>query len=177
MTAQSINRSWSWLLALGILFIILGGIGLSMVVGLTILSMVFFGILLITGGACQLIDAFKDRHWKGTLWHTFIGMLYIAGGALVIYDPLLASAVITAMLAGVLIVMGLTRIVMAFSMRQTSAWGWVFLAGLLALVLGIMILTHWPVSGLWIIGLFLAIEIMVTGWTYVFLAFALRSGK
>lgn len=177
MASNTLKRNWTWLLALGILFVILGGIGLSMVVGLTILSMFFFGILLITAGACQIIDAFKCHHWKGAFWHVMVAVLYIAGGALVIYDPLLASSLITAMLAGVLILMGLTRIMMAFSMKSSSAWGWIFIAGLLALVLGIMILTHWPVSGLWVIGLFLAIEIMMTGWTYIFLAFALRSGK
>lgn len=39
--ATELRHSWGWLLALGILFVILGCIGLGMVVGLTLASMLF----------------------------------------------------------------------------------------------------------------------------------------
>ena len=41
-----LKKNWGWFLALGILFIILGFIGLGMMVALTIASVVFFGVLL-----------------------------------------------------------------------------------------------------------------------------------
>lgn len=170
-----LKRNWGWLLGLGILFILMGSIGLGMVVGITMASMFFLGILLIIAGISQIIDVFKSRQWKGAVSHALVAILYIAGGGLVIYDPLLASSLITAALAGVLIVIGMVRIIMATMLRHdTKGWGWLFLAGLAALVLGILILLQWPVSGLWFIGLFISIELMIAGWTYVFLAFAIR---
>ena len=33
-----------------------------------------------------------------------------------------------------------------------------------------MILARWPVSGLWVIGLFVAIEMIFGGWSYIFIA-------
>lgn len=168
------KRAWGWVLGLGILFIILGCIGISMVVGLTVLSMMFFGALLIIAGFSNVLDVLKHKDWKGMIWQAFIAVLYIAGGCLVFYDPLLASSIITALLAGVLIVIGITRIIMAMSLRSAEGWAWLMLAGVTALILGVLILIHWPVSGLWFIGLFLAMELIVTGWTYVFIAFALR---
>ncbi|KTC81405.1 HdeD family acid-resistance protein [Legionella brunensis] len=171
---RELKRSWGWLLALGILFVILGGIGLGMVVGLTLASMLFLGILLIIGGFLQIVDVFKSRHWRAVTWHAFIAMLYIIGGCLIIYDPFLASALITALLASVLIIIGLSRFFMAIMLRGSSGWGWLLLAGIVAIALGVMILMHWPLSGLWIIGLFIAVELIVDGWTYIFLAFALR---
>ena len=38
-----LKKNWGWFLALGILFVILGFIGLGMMVALTIASVVFFG--------------------------------------------------------------------------------------------------------------------------------------
>ena len=55
MSEEMLKHNWGWLLALGILFVILGTIGLSMVVGLTIVSMLFFGILLIIAGVLLLV--------------------------------------------------------------------------------------------------------------------------
>ena len=174
LVPPELHRNWGWLLGLGILFILMGTIGLGMVVGLTLASMFFLGVLLIIAGISQIIDTFKCKKWRGAVLHALIAILYIFGGCIVIYDPLLASSLITAAIAGVLIVIGATRLIMASMLRDAKGWGWMFLAGLAALVLGILILMQWPVSGLWFIGLFIAIELLITGWTYVFLAFAMR---
>ena len=172
-TAQ-LSRNWGWLLALGIFLVVLGCIGLGMVVGLTLASMLFLGILLLIGGFSQLWDAFKAKEWDGVFSHAFIAALYIIGGGIVIYDPFLASALITAMLACVLIIIGITRLFMAAKLRGSTGWIWLVFAGLIAIALGGMILMHWPISGLWVIGLFIAIELIVDGWAYIFLALGLR---
>src|SRR3990167_11043609 len=86
------RKSWGTLLALGIFLILLGTLGLWMAVGLTLVSILLLGVILIIAGVAQLIDIVKSRYWGGMLLHAIIGILYIAGGALVIYDPILASA-------------------------------------------------------------------------------------
>lgn len=181
MNIEEVNvdsyKGWGWLLALGILFVIMGGLGLGMVVGLTLASMIFLGVLLLIAGISQFFTIFKAHHWKGVAWHAFIAALYIVGGGLVIYDPIMASALITAMLAAVLIIIGVTRFVMAISLRGSPGWFWLLLAGIVAIALGIMILMHWPMSALWIIGLFIAIELIVDGWTYIFIALSMRMAR
>ena len=172
-----LKRSWGWLLGLGILFVLLGSLGLGMVVGITLFSMFFIGSLLLIAGISQIIDVFKSRHWQGALLHAWVAVLYLAGGGLIIYDPLLASSLITAALAGVLIIIGITRIGLAMTLPSKEGWGMFFVAGLSALVLGILILLQWPASGLWVIGLLISIELLICGWTYIFLAFALRGRK
>ena len=171
---EELKRSWGWLLALGILFVLLGSIGLGMVVGLTLVSVLFLGVLLLIAGCSQLIDVFKSKRWKGVAWHALIAVLYLAGGGVVIYDPFLASTFITALIAWVLIVIGVTRFTMAIVLREAAGWGWLLLAGLTAIVLGVMILMQWPYSGLWVLGLFIAIDLLVNGWTYIFIAFSIR---
>lgn len=171
---KELTRNWGYLFALGVLFICLGITGLSMVVGLTLVSILFLGVLFLVAGIAQFIDVFKSTEWKAVLWHALIAVLYIFGGILVIKDPLLASALITAMLAWILIMIGVTRFVMAFILRHTSEWGFILFAGLMSLILGILILVQWPLSGLWVIGLFIAVELMMNGWSYLFIALSLR---
>ncbi|KTD18944.1 HdeD family acid-resistance protein [Legionella jordanis] len=171
---RELRRNWGWLLALGIVFVFLGCIGLGMLVSLTLASMLFLGVLLLIGGFSQIIDAFKSKQWKAVAWHAFIAILYLIAGGLVLYDPFFASAIITALLASVLIIIGISRFFMAIMLKGAAGWGWLLFAGIIAFILGIMILMQWPVSGLWIIGLFIAIELLVSGWTYIFLALATR---
>lgn len=167
-------NSWGWLFGLGLLFILMGIVGLGMLAGLTLISMVFFGVLLIFAGASHIVDIFSYREWKKILWHVLIALLYIYGGCLVIYDPFLASAIITALLAGMFLMLGITRIITAIALKEYPGRGWLFFAGVIAILLGIMILAHWPVSGLWFIGLFIAIEMIINGWSYILIALSLR---
>lgn len=59
---------------------------------------------------------------------------------------------------------GVGRIVMAIQARGARSWVVLLLTGGLAVLLGLMIAVRWPVSGLWVIGLFVAIELIVQGW-------------
>ncbi len=170
-----LKANWGWMLAVGIIFVILGTIGLGMTFALTIASVVFFGVLMLIGGGVQLIDAFKCKGWKGVIWHVLIALLYVAAGVLIINRPLMASTVITAMLAGAIMAVGVLRIAMAFQMRGRQGWGWLLFAGIVSLLLGVFIMAKWPVSGLWVIGLFVAIEMIMHGWSYVFLALAVKN--
>jgi len=169
-----LKRSWGWLLALGILSLILGTIGLWMTFGLTLVSVLFFGVLLVVGGIFQLVNAFKCKGWKSVLWHVLIALLYVGGGIVIIIDPVLASSVFTLMLAWILIAVGVFRIIMAFQLRPVAEWFWPLLSGIVSILLGGMIIAQWPVSGLWVIGLFVAIELIFNGWGYVFIALAAR---
>ena len=171
---SELRRNWGWLFCLGVLFIVLGCIGLGMLVGLTLASVLFLGVLTIIAGILQFVDVFRYRQWKGAVWHGLIAILYFIVGALILYDPILASTVITALLAWVLIFIGITRFMMAVSLRHEKEWGWLLFAGLAAIILGILILLQWPWSGLWVIGLFIAIELLMSGWTYIFIAFSIR---
>lgn len=171
---DSSKRNWVWLLVLGIFFIILGVIGLGMTIYLTIVSMMLFGLLLIIGGVLQIVDGIKSREWKGLIGHILVGLLYLLGGSIVIYDPFLASTFLTMIIGIILVIMGITRFVMAMTLKASSGWGWFVLSGLSALILGTLILIHWPISGLWIIGLFFAIELIIAGWSYVFFALSIK---
>lgn len=174
--ATSLRRGhhWGWMLALGILYILLGLIGMGMLVTLTLVSVLFLGFLLLVGGGAQLLETFKCTGWRGVLGHVAIGALYIVAGITVIADPVMASKIITVILAATLVAVGLMRIIMAFQVRTEPGWAWAAVAGVFTIGLGFVIMAEWPLSGLFVIGLFIAVEMLIQGFTYVGMALAAR---
>lgn len=172
--SESLRRHWGWMLAVGILMVLLGFIGLFMVTTFTLASVLVFGALLVVGGVAQAIEAVRATGWKSTALHVFIALVYIAAGALALYDPVAASLSLTLFIAAMLLVVGALRAVMAFQMRPVRGWGWVLAAGIMSLLLGVAIIAQWPVSGLLAIGLFVALELLIDGWTCILFALAAR---
>jgi len=174
---KKLNGSWGWFVALGILMIILGAYGLTEVVGLTLASAFFIGILLIIGGVAQCIHAMQDREWRGFLLHVLGGVLYIVGGVLVVSNPLAGSFIITLMLAASFIAGGIIRGAIAFSHREVKGWWLLALGGFISLLLGVYMLNTWPFSALWVLGTFVAIELIINGATLLQFGLALRSHR
>ncbi|UCE89111.1 MAG: HdeD family acid-resistance protein [Pseudomonadota bacterium] len=172
-----VTKNWGWMLALGIIMVILGTVGLGMTFTLTMVSVLYFGVLLLIGGGVQIFDAFKCKGWKSILWHVLIGLIYVAAGIVIFNDPALASATLTLVIAGALVGIGIVRIIIAFQMRGVPGWIWTLIGGIAAIALGAMIFAKWPVSGLWVIGLFVAIELIFNGWSHIMIALAAKAAS
>jgi hypothetical protein len=128
----------------------------------------------MVGGVIQFVDVFKSRNWNVAVWHGFVALFYLIGGGLIIYDPLLASTVITALIAWTLILIGVMRLVMAIKLHHTAGALWLALASIAAIALGGIILMQWPLSSLWLIGLFVSIELLMAGFSYIFTALSMN---
>jgi uncharacterized membrane protein HdeD (DUF308 family) len=59
-------------------------------------------------------------------------------------------------------------------MERFSGWNWVLLNGIVTLFLGLMIYKQWPASGLWVIGLFVGIDLIFDGLAWIMFALGLR---
>jgi uncharacterized membrane protein HdeD (DUF308 family) len=80
---------------------------------------------------------------------------------------------LTLMMAMFFMVAGLFRIITALAMRFPS-WRWRLFDGIITLLLGILLWEQWPFSGLWAIGMFIGIALIISGWSSVMLALAAR---
>jgi uncharacterized membrane protein HdeD (DUF308 family) len=76
-----------------------------------------------------------------------------------------------------LVVSGIMRIILAFSMKRETPWIWVALSGVITLLLGVLILLRWPVSSLYILGLFLGIDLIMAGASWIGLGLGLRRAR
>ena len=170
-----LKKNWAWMLSLGIVMVMLGVIGLGMTVLFNEIVVMYFGFLLLFGSGVQLMQAFRAEAWKGRVWHVLIALVYIVGGIIAVTEPVIAGMTLALLIAWTLIVIGVLRLFMGLQMRGAAGWLWTLLGGVLSVVLGVMIINEWPQSGLWVIGLFVAIEILFAGWSQIMIALAAKN--
>ena len=170
---ENIENQWWWFLLLGVGMLLLGLIAIAAPYYFALKSVLLFGILLLMGGAAQLISAFWAGRWSGFFVHLVTGILYLVIGALTISKPTTALAGLTLLLAAFFITNGLFRIVSALNYRFAH-WGWALLSGFVTLFLGILIWSEFREMAYWVIGLFIGIELVINGWMWIMLALTLR---
>jgi uncharacterized membrane protein HdeD (DUF308 family) len=167
-----------WIIALGVVYVIAGFVALGSVMVATIASVFVVGIMMIIAGVAEVINAFQIKTWGKFLLWALLGVLYIVAGFVTFENPLLAAVVLTLVLGASLVASGVMRIVLAFSMKQETPWIWVALSGVVTLLLGLLILAHWPVSSVYVLGLFLGIDLVMAGASWIGIGAGLRrSGR
>ncbi len=172
----TIAKHWILFFLLGVLLLAIGVVAVSAVTLTTLLSVIFLGGLLLAGGVVMVVDAFFFwwGRWSGFFLAILSGLIYIILGSMLINNPLIASETITLLLGVFYLVAGLCRIAY-ISFTRIPNWGWGLLSGVLSLILGMLILSNWPQSGLFIIGLFVGIDLFFVGIAYIMTSLAARS--
>jgi uncharacterized membrane protein HdeD (DUF308 family) len=172
---EEVRAHRGWFLFMGVALIIFGTIAIGSAEIMTMVSVMLLGWILIFAGIFEAVHGFARRAWGGFFVNLTGGLLYAVTGLLMVSHPGLAAVTLTFMIAMLLIVAGTFRIVVAFS-TPIHHRGWLILNGVISLILGFCIMDSWPVSGLWVIGLFIGIDMIFDGWTEVMLALSVGSG-
>ena len=174
-TPNEIRENWGWLLFMGISLVVLGTIGLYMAGVMTLATVYYLGFMVIAAGVLILVDAFKAQGWKAILWEILIAVAYILSGVVMVFNPGATAVWFTLFIAAFLFSSGIFRIVLGFKIRkETRGWGWTVAGGIASIILGIIVFLGWPVSGLWVIGLFVSIEMIVQGVSMSMIAMAAK---
>lgn len=171
---KEVQKHWGWFLGVGVLLIVLGTLAIGGATLVTLASMLFFGSLLLIGGIIQGVNAIKTRRGDGFLINILSALLYIVIGIMLLMNPTIGAITLTLLLAAFYTISGLFKIIAATSNRFAH-WGWMLFSGIISLILGLMIWAEWPISGLWVIGLFIGIDLIILGWIWVTLALAAKS--
>jgi uncharacterized membrane protein HdeD (DUF308 family) len=171
---HALRNQWWCFLLLGIALVVLGSLCIIDPFIPSFASVLFLGFLLIAAGITQIVSAFWAGKWSGMLIHILIGVLYVVVGYMMVDAPVLNLVLITKFIAIFLVVSGAFRIVAALVVRFQD-WGWALLNGGVTLLLGIIINRQLPEAALWVIGLFIGIEMIFNGWAWVMLALGLRA--
>ena len=173
---QEMIQNWGWFLALGIGLMLLGIGAIIRSVKATVVSMAFFGWLLLVAAGIEIVQAFLVGKWAGFFLHLLAAVLFGVTGALLVWRPVISAEVATLFMATFFLVSGLFQLVSSL-VTHLPGWGWQALNGVIASVLGILVLVQWPVSGLWAIGLFVGIDLVFFGWACMALALDLHKMK
>jgi uncharacterized membrane protein HdeD (DUF308 family) len=171
---RQLRAKSGWIIALGVVYVVAGFVALGSVALATVATVFFVGIMMVIAGVAEVVNAFQIKTWGNFLLWLVLGVLYIVAGFITFENPLLAAATLTLLLGIALLASGIMRIVLAFSMKEATPWIWVLISWIITLSLGLVILVHWPVSSLYILGLFLGIDLVLAGASWIGIGLGLK---
>ena len=163
-----VRHNWGWVMVFGFLLMILGILAASWAVATTVVSMAFFGALLVASGLLEIGSAVGHYRTQHFWFHLLGGTLDLVFGTFIFLRPMEGALVLTLLLAALLFVGGIYRVVGAIALRL-PAWGWAVASGIVNVALAVMLYRGWPVSGLWFIGLCIGIALIFRGWAWTML--------
>jgi uncharacterized membrane protein HdeD (DUF308 family) len=163
---------WATIL-LGMFLILVGLFVLGDIASATIVSAMLFGIALMVAGAFEAIHSFSAPHWGSFFLRLLIGAFYVIGGAILVANPLAASTIVTFAFAAALIASGAARIFLAIEYWERFG-GLLLASGIIGILAGLVILLKWPLSGLWVLGLVVGVDLLLHGAWWVMFGLSLR---
>lgn len=172
---RSLQAKWGWIVALGVIYVLGGLVALSNEVLSTFVSLAIIGAMMFVAGAVEIVSAFQMKSWGSFFLWILLGLLYCIAGALVFYNPLLAVSVITLVIGAALVASGIVRFILAFQLPKESPRLLVALSAVVTLLLGGIILAQWPVSSLFMLGIFLGVDLLISGFGWISVGLALKN--
>jgi uncharacterized membrane protein HdeD (DUF308 family) len=164
---DNVGQHSGWFIALGVVFIVGGVIALALPFMASVAAALVVGWVLLLVGIATLIHAWQVSTWGGVLWQVIIGLIILIGGLATIINPIAAAVGLTLLIGIVYFLKGIAQIIMGFNLRPLRPWGWVLGAGVLAALVGLIIIFSWPLSGAWVLGTLAGISLIISGWAYV----------
>lgn len=168
-----VHKYWKWFLVIGILLVTLGILAIAYANWTTEFSVILLGFFLTVAGMLQIVSGLYVKKWTGFSLSLLLGLFYIVAGILCIFKPIQSAFTISLLIAFLLLVGGSFRLISALRYHFDN-WGWVVFNGLIAILLGLLILAEWPASAVWVIGLFVGIDLLLTGYNWIRLALIAR---
>jgi uncharacterized membrane protein HdeD (DUF308 family) len=147
---------------LGLVMILAGFLVLGDVMLVTVISTMFIGWVSIFTGAFEIVHAFWTRGWGGFLWQVLLGILYVAFGVVLVGQPVASALILTYVLGLALLISGIVRIMLGITHWREAGWI-MLLSGVFGVLAGLVILTGFPMTGLWVLGFLLGVDLISHG--------------
>lgn len=168
--ASGPQRPMGKLTATGLLFVILGLLATALPAWATLAVEQLVAVLLLFWGAAGLgfgLSLRPNPEWRMTT--ALFGMV-LALGAIFLVFPQDGVQTMTMLLIAVYLIQGAASISVGLGLRgKMRSWGLLVLSGLASLVLGLLILTGWPGTAAWTLGMLTGLNFLTNGLAMILL--------
>jgi uncharacterized membrane protein HdeD (DUF308 family) len=168
-----LHQSWGWLLALGLVLILFGGLILTTPLGVvtaTLTTEVWIAAALVIAGILQLAHGFKTENWSARSWQMLGGVAFIIGGLLIFVYPTLGLVSITMIVAATLVAQGITSLLVSGGVPDWGGRKWLVLSAVVSIVAGLLVLFDLPSSAGWTLGTIVGAVLLLQGISLTLLA-------
>ncbi|HTR74908.1 MAG TPA: DUF308 domain-containing protein [Solirubrobacterales bacterium] len=167
---EGLARTWRTLRAIGIVAIVIGIVAILLPELFSLGTAIFIGCILVAVSAFLTASAFMAHGVGSVLARAAWALLTFVVGLWLIIEPHNGTLTLTLVLGIYFLLMGITRVIVAFIGRGQPNAGWVGLSGVCGLIIGILVLVKFPSSADWAIGLLVGIDLIFAGWTLISVA-------
>lgn len=172
---KNLAKFGPYTMIIGILLILLGAAGILLPGAMSVGTAIFVTWMLIVGGVFWAVHTFKYTPKSVMDWLKPV-LLLISGG-LMLFSPESGVAAVGLMLAIYLLLHGFASFANAQSLHPAKGWGWMVFNGITSVLLAILFLIGWPVTSLWLVGLYVGITLLFDGWALLAIGWALDKRK
>jgi len=160
---ERLRGKWAAITAFGVLLVVLGFVALFFSLVATIVTVTLNGVLFLIAGGAEIGIGMHSRTWGRFFLWVVGGLLYIAAGVLCIVNPVLASVALMLLLGAALIAAGLVRAYLALQLPADQPRALVFVAAAVTILLGLIIVSHWPLDSVYVLGTLLGVDLLFHG--------------
>ena len=168
----AVRDNRGWFIAIGVILILVGTAAVLFPQITTIAAERLIGWVFVFAGFSQIVHAFWVKDWGAFIWEFLVGVIQAIAGILLLAYPIAGVVTLTLLLAAILVVEGVLRVIASVQIRPDPGWGWMLTGGILSVVLGILLWMSFPSSAVWAVGLLVGLNIIMSGWTLLMIAFA-----
>jgi uncharacterized membrane protein HdeD (DUF308 family) len=164
--AETVRKYSTWFMIYGVVLVLLGAFAIIAPGIATLAVGLMIGWLLLIGGVIGVVAVFTaGTSAPGFWWNLITAIVYVLAGIALLWSPIAGAVTLTLILAAYLLAAGVAKVVMSLGYREAirGAWGWMLLSGMVDIVLGGLIIVGLPLTGLWVLGLLVGINLVFTG--------------
>jgi uncharacterized membrane protein HdeD (DUF308 family) len=173
---DAVHDYWVLFLIQGLLMIALGVLAVIWPQLSTVAVDLYAGWMFLLSGVAGLLFMFLAPTVPAFLWLLLTAVLSLFVGVLLLWHPVAGVVSLTLALIAFFIVEGLFQIAAAIVHRDAlrGSWGWMVMSGIADLLLAAIIISGWPGTATWALGLIVGINLISSGVPIVAIALAGR---
>jgi len=171
-----VGRHWGWVLAFGVITLLIGVAALVWPGRTLVVVAVLFGIQLIVTGIFRFAAAFASDDLTGgtRVLLAVLGVFSLIIGLYAVRHILITLIALALLLGIFWIISGAVELFTALSHRGMRGRGWTATMGILSILAGIVVLVY-PSITLLVLAIVLGIWLLIFGAMQIVLAFQIRS--
>ena len=177
LASDEMRANWVLFLVQGVIMIILGVLAIVWPQISTVAIDIYAGWMFLISGIVGLVTMFLAPSIPAFLWSLLTAALSLIVGVLLLWHPIEGTVSLTLVLIAFFIVEGIFQIAAAIRYRDEfpDSWGWMVMSGIVDLVLAWLIISGWPGTASWALGLIVGVNLVTSGLAITMAALAARA--
>lgn len=173
---ETMHTYWALFLTQGVLMIILGVLAVIWPQVSTVAVDIYIGWMFLLSGIVGLVTMFLAPSVSAFLWSLLTAALSLGVGVLLLWHPVEGTVSLTLVLIAFFVAEGVFQIAAAFRYRDAfpDSWGWMVMSGATDLILAWLMISGWPGTAIWALGLIAGANLITSGLAITMAALAGR---